>query len=87
MWSALDSNGNGIVSLAEVDRWIVNAFPLLDHKPALMRAFVTATKREGDGDDWIERKEFVTVCCGVTTWLMRAAHPQRVLLQPRVPRV
>jgi hypothetical protein len=61
MWSVLDVNGNGIVSLAEVDRWIVQTFPLLNHKPALMRAFVRTTKREGDGDDWVERHEFVTV--------------------------
>jgi hypothetical protein len=61
MWQSLDVNGNGIVSLAEVDRWVVNAFPLLDHKPALMRAFKTATLKEGDGDDWVERHEFVTV--------------------------
>ena len=61
MWQALDCNGNGIVSLAEVDRWIVEQFPLLNHKPALMRAFITTTKREGDGDDWVERHEFVTV--------------------------
>eukprot|EP00047_Mylnosiga_fluctuans_P011490 m.21728 g.21728 ORF g.21728 m.21728 type:complete len:179 (+) comp3660_c0_seq1:40-576(+) len=60
-WAALDVNGNGIVSLAEVDRWIVIAFPLLDHKPALMRAFVCTTKREGDGDDWVERHEFITL--------------------------
>jgi hypothetical protein len=54
-------NGNGIVSLAEIDRWVVDAFPILNNKPALMRAFKTATLKEGDGDEWIERHEFATV--------------------------
>ena len=61
LWQALDVNGNGIVSLAEVDRFIVNAFPLLNNKPALMRAFVCTTKKEGNGDDWVQRHEFLTV--------------------------
>ena len=57
----MDVNGNGIVSLAEVDRMVVNAFPILDHKPALMRAFKRTTLKEGDGDDWVQRHEFVKV--------------------------
>lgn len=57
LWSSLDFNGNGIVSLAEIDRWVVQQFPLLNHKPALMRAY-KKTCQEGDADEWVERFEF-----------------------------
>eukprot|EP00730_Choanoeca_flexa_P002473 TRINITY_DN11063_c0_g1_i10.p1 TRINITY_DN11063_c0_g1~~TRINITY_DN11063_c0_g1_i10.p1 ORF type:complete len:605 (+),score=167.23 TRINITY_DN11063_c0_g1_i10:232-2046(+) len=58
LWRSLDYNGNNIVSLAEVDKLIVERYPLLDHKPALMRAFKQTTLKDGDGDAWVERKEF-----------------------------
>jgi len=57
LWSELDFNGNNIVSLAEIDKLVVEKFPMLNHKPALMRAY-KATLRSGDGDDWVEKKEF-----------------------------
>lgn len=57
MWNVLDFNGNNIVSLAEIDKWVVENYPLLNHKPALMRAY-KRTIREGNGDDWVNKKEF-----------------------------
>jgi Ca2+-binding EF-hand superfamily protein len=57
-WRALDFNGNGIVSLAELDKWIVQSFPLLNNKLAILRAFERTTCREGNGDEWIQRREF-----------------------------
>merc|ERR1712151_34629 len=57
MWRVLDFNGNNIVSLAEIDKWVVEQYPLLNHKPALMRAY-KRTIREGNGDDWVQKKEF-----------------------------
>jgi len=57
MWNVLDFNGNNIVSLAEIDKWVVEQYPLLNHKPALMRAY-KRTIREGNGDDWVQKKEF-----------------------------
>jgi len=57
MWHTMDFNGNNIVSLAEIDKMIVENYSLLNHKPALMRAY-KATIKAGDGDDWVERKEF-----------------------------
>jgi len=56
-WHELDFNGNNIVSLAEIDKWVVESYPLLNHKPALMRAY-KKTIREGNGDDWVQKKEF-----------------------------
>jgi len=56
-WHRIDFNGNNIVSLAEIDKWVVEAYPLLNHKPALMRAY-KATIKAGDGDDWVDKKEF-----------------------------
>merc|ERR1719235_1760310 len=59
-WNRLDFNGNGIVSLAEIDKMCVEAFPLLNHKPALMRAY-KATIKTGNDDDWVQKKEFKTL--------------------------
>lgn len=58
LWKSLDFNGNNIVSLAEIDKFIVERFPLLNHKPALMRAYKKTTLKDGDGDCWVEKKEF-----------------------------
>ena len=57
-WRALDYNGNGKVSLAEMDAWVQNGYPKLNNKPALMRAFKKTTLRDGDGDPWVEKFEF-----------------------------
>jgi len=57
LWTRLDFNGNNVVSLAEIDKWVVEQYPLLNHKPALIRA-QKATLEAGDGDDWVEKREF-----------------------------
>ena len=59
LWRGLDFNGNGIVSLAEIDKFVVERYPLLNCKPALMRAYKKTTLKEGNGDDWVQRNEFV----------------------------
>ena len=33
-WGSLDYNANGLVSLAEIDKWIVETYPKLNNKPA-----------------------------------------------------
>lgn len=59
IWSCLDFNGNNIVSLAEIDKMCVEKYPLLNHKPALMRAYkATINAKESNGDDWVQKKEF-----------------------------
>jgi len=66
MWSRLDVNGNSLVSLAEIDKWVTeqatgasegegddgseNFWKRMNHKPALMRAYKLTTSREGGGD-------------------------------------
>lgn len=57
LWKRIDFNGNNIVSLAEIDKLAVEKYPLLNHKPALMRAY-KATINSVTRDDWVERKEF-----------------------------
>merc|ERR1712107_871809 len=57
LWHRIDFNGNNIVSLAEIDKLVVEAYPILNHKPALMRAY-KQTIKQGDGDDWVDKKEF-----------------------------
>jgi len=60
-------NGNGVLSLAETDKAIRDVLKIddiFDAKPAIMRAFQIAKKRDGGskrgdlGDDYIEWKEF-----------------------------
>jgi Ca2+-binding EF-hand superfamily protein len=68
LWHHLDFNGNNIVSLAEIDKLAVEKFPLLNHKPALMRAYKATLKgftgSTGDkekrvkDDDWVHKKDF-----------------------------
>ena len=43
MWRQLDYNCNGLVSLAEIDKLVGERYPLLNKKPALMRAYKHAT--------------------------------------------
>jgi len=64
LWSRIDFNGNGYVSLAEIDKMIVemqndseSPFYGFNNKPALMRAY-KASCLGGKKADWVERKEF-----------------------------
>jgi len=59
LWTRIDFNGNNIVSLAEIDKLAVEAYPLLNHKPALMRAYkATIHGKNANDDDWVNKKEF-----------------------------
>jgi Ca2+-binding EF-hand superfamily protein len=64
LWSRVDFNGNGYVSLAEIDKLVVemqsdpaSPFQGFNNKPALMRAY-KASCLGGNNADWVERKEF-----------------------------
>jgi Ca2+-binding EF-hand superfamily protein len=51
----MDFNGNSIISLAEIDRYISERYPLFDNKPALMRSYKAAdTNKNG----FVSYKEF-----------------------------
>ena len=52
----MDFNGNGSLSLAEIDKAIVELWPQFDHKRALMRAYQAADR---NGDGMIDFKEFM----------------------------
>lgn len=58
IWHRMDFNGNNIVSLAEIDKLMVEEYPVLNHKPALMRAYKAAIRSDGDHDAWVEKHEF-----------------------------
>ena len=67
LWNRMDVNGNGYLSLAEVDKGLRDVLvsdQLFDAKPAIMRAFQHAKdyspskNKGGYGDDYIEKKEF-----------------------------
>ena len=51
----LDYNGNQIVSLAEIDKYIVERYPAFNNKPALIRAMDAA---DSDKDGFITRGEY-----------------------------
>ena len=55
IFKRIDYNGNGALSLAEIDKAVLELWPHFNHKPALMRAY-KAADRSGDG--WIGRREF-----------------------------
>lgn len=58
-WKSLDFNGNNVVSLAEIDKMVVEQFEVLNHKPALMRAYkATISDPSSNHDDWVQKKEF-----------------------------
>jgi Ca2+-binding EF-hand superfamily protein len=67
LWSKFDYNGNGMLSLAELDKAVMDLWPELNHKPAIMRAYKAADQQqqasgEGGGgkvaDGFIQKKEF-----------------------------
>ena len=67
MWNAMDTNGNGYLSLQEIDQGIQDVLQVrefLDAKPAIMKAFqfaknyCPAKKNNKYGDDYVEKREF-----------------------------
>ena len=48
LFDRMDSNGNGGLSLAEIDKAIIELYPAHNHKPSLLRAY-KAADRNGDG--------------------------------------
>ena len=57
LWNQADYNGNGGCSLAELDKMVVEKGWGMS-KPALLRAYKKTTLKDGDGDPWVEKKEF-----------------------------
>ena len=55
LFRRMDYNGNGALSLAEIDKAVVELYPGIDHKPVLMRAYKATDKGQ---DGLIERREF-----------------------------
>ena len=55
LFKRMDYNGNGALSLAEIDKAVVELWPQFNNKPALMRAYKAADK---SGDGWIGRRGF-----------------------------
>ena len=55
VFQRIDYNGNGALSLAEIDKAVIELWPQFNHKPALMRAYRAA---DVNGDGFIKRREF-----------------------------
>jgi Ca2+-binding EF-hand superfamily protein len=64
LWSKFDYNGNGMLSLAELDKAVMDLWPVLNHKPAIMRAYKAADQQQQQAsggnvaDGFIQKKEF-----------------------------
>ena len=54
-FNEMDVNGNGLISLAEIDKLITQMYPKFNNKPALIRAYHAA---DMNGDGLITKKEF-----------------------------
>jgi Ca2+-binding EF-hand superfamily protein len=55
IFQRMDVNGNGALSLAEIDKAVVELWPKLNHKKPMMRAYMAA---DISGDRLIGRREF-----------------------------
>ena len=55
LFARMDTNGNGKLSLAEVDKAVVELWPHFNHKRALMSAYKAA---DCDDTGYVERREF-----------------------------
>lgn len=55
LFDRFDANGNGGLSLAEIDKAVLELWPQYDHKRALMRAYQAADTNK---DGFIKRREF-----------------------------
>lgn len=55
LFDSLDENASGKLSLAELDKGVVEMFPEWDNKPAIMAAYNAA---DISGNGYVERKEF-----------------------------
>eukprot|EP01048_Picozoa_sp_COSAG05_P006558 COSAG05_NODE_433_length_9859_cov_4.471004_1_plen_279_part_00 len=55
LFSQMDYNGNGGLSLAEIDKACVEIWPHFNHKKALMRAYKSADRSD---DGYIMRRQF-----------------------------
>jgi Ca2+-binding EF-hand superfamily protein len=55
VFKRVDFNGNGMLSLAELDKAVIELWPSFNNKPAIMRAYKAADR---NGTGFISRKEF-----------------------------
>eukprot|EP00854_Cymbomonas_tetramitiformis_P017787 gene17787-21184_t len=62
LFDEFDFNGNGILSLAEIDKVICDKYPPLNHKPALIRAYYASDKNKSG---FISKHEFRTMIANV----------------------
>ena len=55
LWNRLDYNGNGMLSLAELDKGVIELWPDFNNKPAIMRAYKAA---DNNNDGFVRKNEF-----------------------------
>ena len=55
VFKQIDVNGNGTLSLAELDLAVIRLWPQFNNKPAIMRAYKLA---DASGNGWLDKEEF-----------------------------
>lgn len=60
----IDGNGNGNISLAEVDMWVRGAVPILNNKKALLQAHKNCCGSDG----LVQANEFEQLCKNIVTY-------------------
>jgi Ca2+-binding EF-hand superfamily protein len=55
LFHRMDPNGNGMLSLAELDKGVLELWPEFNNKPAIMRAYKAADR---DGEGFVTKGEF-----------------------------
>ena len=59
IFNEMNTTGGSTLSLMEITTWCVGRYPLLNNKPALMRAYKqTCLKEGGNGDAYVDPQEF-----------------------------
>jgi hypothetical protein len=82
-WARLDSNGNGVVSLAELDKWLQETLPGLRNAPAMAQARKLTLSRVGGGNDdafvvgWLVGCYPSLFALSVFCWSACCAHAQK----------
>lgn len=76
LFNVIDVNNNSLVSLEELDHWLLTSYPHVNSKPAMLRTLAAMTGRSGQfiysvsgaiqtsvGDLWVARHEFREFMC------------------------
>lgn len=69
-WEQIDYNGNGIVSLAEIDKWVVETYPKLNNKAArISEAFIMLFEPMVKTPSWMRFTNILRYIMSEVQWI------------------